>query len=166
MEEDSDLGSEIASRRGEIFKTKYLPGVRPFPRTRELIERLLADGFVLAVASSAQEDELHPLLECAGVADLVPRRTSSDDAEHSKPDPDIVVAAMRQTGCEPARTIMLGDTAYDVAAAKRARIEIIGLECGGWTREALSGAVEVYRDPADLLAHYEASALGRLQLVP
>jgi HAD superfamily hydrolase (TIGR01509 family) len=166
IEEDSDLGSGIASRRGEIFKAKYLAGVRPFPRTRELIERLLTDGFVLAVASSAQEDELEPLLQRAGVADLVPRRTSSDDAEHSKPDPDIVVAAMRQAGCEPARTIMLGDTAYDIAAAKRAGIEIIGLECGGWTREALAGAVEVYEDPADLLAQYEASAFGRLQPAP
>jgi HAD superfamily hydrolase (TIGR01509 family) len=163
MEEDSALGSEIAARRGEIFRTRYLDTVLPFPRTRELIERLLADGFVLAVASSAEEEELGPLLERAGVADLLPRRTSSDDAENSKPDPDIVVAAMRQTRCEPARTVMLGDTAYDVAAARRARIEIVGLECGGWTREALAGAVEVYKDPADLLEHYEDSPFARLK---
>jgi HAD superfamily hydrolase (TIGR01509 family) len=163
IEEDSALGAEIASRRGEIFKSRYLDAIQPFPRTRELIQRLLADGFVLAVASSAQEDELGPLLERAGVADLLSRRTSSDDAENSKPDPDIVVAAMRQTGCEPARTIMLGDTAYDVAAARRARIEIVALECGGWTREALAGAVEVFKDPADLLEHYEASPFPGLK---
>jgi HAD superfamily hydrolase (TIGR01509 family) len=163
IEEDSALGAEIASRRGEIFKSRYLDAIQPFPRTRELIQRLLADGFVLAVASSAQEDELGPLLERAGVADLLSRRTSSADAENSKPDPDIVVAAMRQTGCEPARTIMLGDTAYDVAAARRARIEIVALECGGWTREALAGAVEVFKDPADLLEHYEASPFPGLK---
>ena len=164
MEEDSALGTEISSRRGEIFKTRYLDAIQPFPRTRELIQRLLADGFVLAVASSAQEDELGPLLERAGVADLLPRRTSSDDAENSKPDPDIVVAAMRQTGCEPARTIMLGDTAYDVAAARRAGIEIVALECGGWTREALAGAVEVFKDPADLLVHYETSTFAGVKV--
>ena len=163
LEDDSALGTDISSRRGEIFKTRYLDAIQPFPRTRELIQRLLADGFVLAVASSAQADELGPLLERAGVADLVPLRTSSDDADNSKPDPDIVVAAMRQTGCEPARTIMLGDTAYDVAAARRAKIEIVGFECGGWTREALAGAVEVYKDPADLLEHYEASPFTRLK---
>jgi phosphoglycolate phosphatase-like HAD superfamily hydrolase len=70
---------------------------------------------------------------------------------------------MRLTGCEPARAIMLGDTAYDVAAARRARVGIVGLECGGWTREALAGAIEVYEDPADLLEHYEASPFARLK---
>ena len=106
---------------------------------------------MLAVASSAKEDELGPLLERAGVADLLRTRTSSDDAENSKPDPDIVVAALKRTGCEPARAIMVGDTPYDVAAAKRAGIEIVGVESGGWTPEALAGAVAVYRDPADVL---------------
>lgn len=164
VEEDTALGAGIAARRGEIFKSRYLDTIKPFPRTRDLIQRLVADGYVLAVASSAKEDELGPLLERAGVADLLPLRTSSDDADNSKPDPDIVVAAMRQAGCEPARTIMLGDTAYDVAAARRAGIEIVALECGGWTREALAGAVEVYRDPADLLEQYEASPFARLKV--
>jgi HAD superfamily hydrolase (TIGR01509 family) len=162
LEESSDLGGRIAARRGEIFKSQYLARLRPFPRTRELLERFGREGFTLLVASSAKEDELGPLLERAGVADLLPKRTSSDDAEHSKPDPDIVIAALRQGGCEPSRTIMLGDTAYDIAAAKRAGIQIVALECGGWTREALAGAAAVYRDPADLLAHYEASPFAAL----
>jgi HAD superfamily hydrolase (TIGR01509 family) len=157
VNESSELGQRIARRRGEIFQQRYLPTIHPFPGTRELIERFAADGFTLAVASSAKEDELHPLLERAGVSDLLHRRTSSDDADHSKPDPDIVIAALKQTGCAPERTIMLGDTAYDVAAARRAGIEIVGLECGGWTREALAGSLAVYRDPSDLLANYESS---------
>jgi len=161
IEEASDLGARISTRRGDIFKRRYLHGLEPFPRTRDLVERFKADGFVLAVASSAQEDELDPLLERAGVADLLPRRTSSDDAEHSKPDPDIVRAAIEEAGCASARTIMLGDTAYDVAAARRAGIQIVAVECGGWTREALAGAVAVYRDPADLLEHYGESPFGR-----
>jgi phosphoglycolate phosphatase-like HAD superfamily hydrolase len=157
IEESSSLGAQIGKARAEIFKTRYLPRLQPFARVRELVSRFLDQGLVLAVASSAKENELTPLLQHAGVHDLIPMRTSSDDAEESKPDPDIVVAALEKAKVPPAQAIMLGDTPYDVAAAKRAGIEIVGLECGGWTREALAGAVAVYRDPADLLAHYEVS---------
>jgi phosphoglycolate phosphatase-like HAD superfamily hydrolase len=59
---------------------------------------------------------------------------------------------------------MLGDTPYDVAAARRAGIDIVGLECGGWTREALSGSLSVYREPADLLGRYEQSPFAGLRL--
>ena len=162
IEEASDTGERISARRAEIFKHTHLPTIEAFPGTRALVQRLLADGFVLAVASSAKEDELDPLLERAGVHDLLTRRTSSDDAENSKPDPDIVVAALRQTRSDPQHVVMLGDTPYDVAAAKRAGIEIVGLECGGWTREALAGAIAVYRDPEDLLAHYASSPFAAL----
>ena len=157
IEESSSLGQQIGARRAEIFKSRYVPAIHSFEGTRQLLERFLADGFVLAVASSAKEDELTLLLERAGVHDLIPRRTSSDDADRSKPDPDIVVAALQQTGAPPDRATMLGDTPYDVAAAKRAGIAVVGVECGGWTREALAGAIAVYRDPADLLLHYEES---------
>jgi len=157
IEESSELGEPISKRHAQIFKDRHLPRIQAFPCTRELVARLAADGFVLAVASSAKDDELDPLLEIAGVSDLLPRRTSSDDAEDSKPDPDIVVAALKRTGCPPSRAVMIGDTAYDVGAAKHAGIEIVGLECGGWTRESLAGAVAVYRDPEDLLNSYEES---------
>ena len=160
IEESSDLGEKIGARRGEIFATRYLPHLQPFPQVRELLERLTADGFVLVVASSAKEDELDPLLERAGVADLITRTTSSDDAENSKPDPDIVVAAVKKAGCPKDRTIMIGDTPYDVAAARRAGIDIVGLECGGWTGASLAGALAVYRDAAELLARYERSVFA------
>jgi phosphoglycolate phosphatase-like HAD superfamily hydrolase len=164
VDESSQLGQQISNRRGEIFKTRYLPQLKPFVATRPLIERFLDDGLTLAVASSAKKDELDPLLKCAGVHDLIPHRTSSDDADSSKPEPDIVVAAVKRAGADPGRSIMLGDTPYDVAAARRAGIEIVGLECGGWTREALSGSLSVYKDPADLLGHYEQSPFAGLRL--
>lgn len=161
LEEDSTQGSRIAERRGEIFKSRYLPDIRPFPGVRELLARLKADGFLLAVASSAKEDELGPLLDRAGVTDLISRTTSSDDAENSKPDPDIVIAAVKKSGAGKARATMIGDTPYDIAAAKRAGIDIVGVECGGWTRDALAGAVAVYRDPSHLLEEYDASVFAR-----
>jgi len=161
IEESSELGEKIASRRGEIFASRHLPHLQPFPKVRELLERFTADGFVLAVATSAKEDELGPLLKRAGVDDLISRRTSSDDAEHSKPDPDIVVAAVKEAGCRKDRAIMIGDTPYDVAAARRAGIDIVGFECGGWTKEALAGSAAVYRDASHLLDEYGDSLFSR-----
>ena len=160
--EDSPLGRRIGQRRSEIFKERYLPQVRPFPRVREFVQRCAADGFHLAVASSAKEDELGALLERANVADLIPTRTSSDDAENSKPDPDIVVAAIERAGAPRDSTVMIGDTPYDVAAAKRAGIAIIGVECGGWTRQELEGAIAVYANAAELLTLYDRSIFARL----
>jgi HAD superfamily hydrolase (TIGR01509 family) len=163
LEESSSLGGKIAARRSELFLSRHLPGLQPFPQVRALLERLKADGFVLTVASSAKDEELEPLLDRAGVKDLLPRRTSSDDADESKPDPDIVMAALRQAGRSKDQAIMIGDTPYDIASAKRAGVEIVGVECGGWTREALAGAVAVYRDPAQLLEEYEQSVFSTVQ---
>ena len=164
IEESTPLGARIAKLRGEIFKTTYLPAVRAMPGARELLERFIADGFVLSVASSAAEDELQPLLERAGVAGLIPHRTSSDDAEHSKPDPDIVQAALREARIDKNDAIMLGDTPYDVEAALGAGIAIVGVECGGWPREKLTGAAAVFRDLTDLLVHYDASPFATLRI--
>jgi HAD superfamily hydrolase (TIGR01509 family) len=161
IEEESPEGKRISQRRGEIFKARYLPALRAFPGVRELVERFSSDGFTLAVASSAQEDELTPVLKIAGVDDLIPTTTSSDDAANSKPDPDIVQAALKRTGC--ASAVMLGDTPYDVEAALRAGIRIVGVECGGWRRADLRGASEVYADPAELLARYDTSIFARIR---
>jgi phosphoglycolate phosphatase-like HAD superfamily hydrolase len=157
IESDSAQGRRISKRRGEIFTDTYLPALRPFPSVRELMERFIADGYGLAVATSAKEQELQPLLERAGIADLIPHRTSSDDADNSKPEPDIVEAALEKCGCQPAEALMLGDTPYDIEAATGAGVRIVGLESGGWSREDLGRAVAVYKDATDLLAHYATS---------
>ena len=165
IEEDSALGGRIGDRRAAIFRDKYLPHIRPFPRVRELLERFLAEGLALAVASSAKEDELRQLLKIARVDDLLHATTSSDDAERSKPDPDIVAAAIKQVKADRGRSAMLGDTPYDGEAAQRAGIAFVGVECGGWRRSDLIGAVEVYASPADLLERYERSVFARLTAV-
>jgi phosphoglycolate phosphatase-like HAD superfamily hydrolase len=161
IEEDTPLGQQISKRRGEIFRDTYLPALRAFPSARLLLQQFQTDGYTLSVASSAAEEELQPLLERAGVADLIPHRTSSDDADSSKPAPDIVEAALREAGCDPSDAIMLGDTPYDVKAATRAGVTIVALECGGWSREELAGAAAVYQDPTELLANYDASPFAR-----
>ena len=162
IEEDSSTGKQIAERRAQVFQDVWVPQLRPFPRTRELVQRIASDGYTLAIATSAKQEELQPLLEIAGVSDLFSLRTSSDDADRSKPDPDIVKAALERAECPAERAIMIGDTPYDVAAATRAHVRVIGFECGGWERSDLRGAIEVYRDASELLDRYDSSLLFTL----
>lgn len=160
VEEDTATGEAIGQRRRQIFMERYFPAVRPTPGARALLERLRAAGLRLVVATSAQADELEALVERAGVRDLVPEATTSSDAPSSKPSPDIVVAALEKLGCAPEAAVMLGDTPYDIEAAGRAGIATIALRSGGWDDAGLAGAVAIYDDPADLLAHLDESPLA------
>lgn len=157
LEEASETGEKMKERRGEIFRERYLPSCRPFPRARELLERFRDDGMQLVVATSASKDDMAALLEAADVAELIQAKTSSSDAEKSKPSPDIVEAALENAGCAPSEAVMLGDTPYDVEASGRAGVRCVALRCGGWDDDALSDAVAIYQDPADLLENYERS---------
>jgi HAD superfamily hydrolase (TIGR01509 family) len=160
IEEDTAEGKAISKRRGEIFKERYLPKLEPCPGARELLARMRETGLRLVVASSAKADELEPLLDVCGANDLVESKTSSDDAEHSKPDPDIVQAALEQMALPAGDVLMLGDTPYDIEAARGAGVGVIALRSGGWGDPHLQGAVAIYEHPADLLAHYNASPLA------
>lgn len=160
VEKESDEGQRLDERRGEFFKARYLPEIRPFPEVAALLQRMKQDGHRLVVASSSKEDDLERLLEIAGVTDYVDDYTSADDVAESKPSPDAVHAALDKLGTTPAQTIMLGDTPYDVEAAHHAGVPIIALRSGGWGDADLEGAVAVYDDPADLLARYDASPLA------
>jgi phosphoglycolate phosphatase-like HAD superfamily hydrolase len=100
---------------------------------------------------------LSDLLERAGVDDLFPTRASKDDADASKPDPDIVHAALTQAHATAAETVLVGDTPYDIEAAKRAGVAAIALRCGGyWADTAFAGAIAIYDDPAALQAAWQA----------
>jgi phosphoglycolate phosphatase-like HAD superfamily hydrolase len=113
------------------------------------------------VASSATQDDLEALLDQVGLRRLADFAASKDDAERSKPDPDIVHAAIARLGLPPADVVMIGDTPYDVAAAKRAGIRAIAVRCGGgWTDADFAGAAAIYDGPADLLAHVDESPLA------
>ncbi|MGI8619899.1 MAG: HAD family hydrolase [Gemmatimonadaceae bacterium] len=158
---ESDDGKKYSEHRTRLFFRKYLPGLRAFPGGIALAERLRADRYVLVVASSASEDELEKLLEVAGIRDLLTDTTSSDDADRSKPDPDIVLAAVRRTGLNAEEMVMIGDTPYDVEAARRAGVRIIAVRSGGWNDESLTGASAVYDDVGALLSEYEKSVLAR-----
>jgi HAD superfamily hydrolase (TIGR01509 family) len=135
--------------------------VKPLPGSRELVLRLRSEGYQYAIASAAKGEELEPLLRIADLSDLVPVRTTSSEVDESKPDPEIVDAALAKLSAPRSRTVMLGDTPYDVEAARAGSISIIGFTSGGWSTESLAGAVAVFRGPADLLASWPHSPLAQ-----
>lgn len=159
-----EFGKEMEKFRGELFKREFLPRVRPFPKVRELFERIRADGKRIALASSAKEEEVEEYKRIAQIADLIEEETSADDAEKSKPHPDIFEAALAQLGdVEPGQVIVVGDTPYDAEAAGKAGLRAIGFLCGGFPEASLraAGCVRIYEGPADLLARYDDSLIAR-----
>ncbi|WP_336492794.1 HAD family hydrolase [Methylobacterium nigriterrae] len=165
-DEIKERGGTLEKHRAQILKERYLPTIKGFPQVRALVERLQADGKQLALASSAKGDELQTYKKIAGIEDLIGVETSSDDAEESKPNPDIFQAALKRLdGIAAEDAIAIGDTPYDAEAASKAGVRTIGLLSGGWTAEELTqaGCIATYRDPADLLAQYEGSPLAKPQ---
>jgi len=161
LDSESAEAKRMSEVRGEMFRTRELPHLKATPGARDLLLRFRADEYELSVATSAKADDVKATLEQAGVADLIETATSSDDAERSKPDPDIVRAALQRSRRPASHAVMLGDTPYDIEAATRARVRIVALRCGGWwSDESLRGAAAIYDDPAALITHYDDSIFG------
>ena len=155
LEEASAQARAVAHRKKELFAER-LPRLQPTPGARALVAYFRDQQKEIVIATSAGDDEMDALLQQAGVSDLIPKRTSSDDADRSKPDPDIVVAALHRTGASRDHTVMIGDTPYDVEAARRAGIWAVALRCGGhWSNTDLKGAIAIFDDPAGLLAYWQ-----------
>jgi HAD superfamily hydrolase (TIGR01549 family) len=158
-----EFGKQADEYRGAIFKKKYLPHVRPFPKVRELFERLRGDGKKIALASSGKEDEVRHYEKLLGIKGLVDSMTTVDQVVHSKPKADVFIAALKTLGSVRSdEAIAIGDTPYDVSAAKKIELPVIGVLCGGFPEQALrdEGAVAIFRDPADLLERYYQSPLA------
>jgi HAD superfamily hydrolase (TIGR01509 family) len=161
LDHESRKGKKLTDRKKSVFNEKYLPRLRPTRGARELLEQMVARGLTLVIATSAGGDEMRMLLERAGVADLIDDATSSGDVESSKPDPDVVGAALKKGKLRADQAVMIGDTPYDIAAAAKAGVPTIALRCGGWWDDlSLGGAVAIYADPAELLAQYDESPLS------
>lgn len=162
-EELAAKGEELEKFRGELFKANYLEKVTSFPKVRELFHRLLTDRWKVAVASSAKQEELKVYLEICDVADLLDATTSSDDAEKSKPFPDIFQAAADRLGVAPKECIVVGDSPYDAQAAAKCGISSIGFLCGGFKESELTAAgfQTLYQGAEELLAKYEDSLFHR-----
>jgi HAD superfamily hydrolase (TIGR01509 family) len=136
--------------------------VKPFPKVRELFERLRADGKKIALASSGKETEVKHYAKLLRIERLFDSMTTVDQVAQSKPKADVFIAALNLLGVSPGDAVAIGDTPYDVAAAKKIDLPIVGVLCGGFPEQALrdEGAVAIFRDPADLLARYYQSPLA------
>ncbi|MBV9852033.1 MAG: ChaB family protein [Armatimonadetes bacterium] len=161
-EKDSPEGKELSDLWDQIFKTKYQPNLKPFPQVPQLFERLRERGLQRVIASSATQEQLDALLKIAGVTGLVDATVSADDIGTSKPAPDAVEVALKKAGCAPEQAIMVGDTPYDIESAGKAGVKTIAVRCGGWSDEDLKGAIALYDDPADLLAHLDEERAFRV----
>jgi HAD superfamily hydrolase (TIGR01509 family) len=159
IREDSDLGQAIAQRKKELFRLR-IPSLRPTRGARALVQDLREQRRDLVIATSADNREMNALLMQAAVDDLVPVRATKEEASDSKPDPDIVEAALRRAGAVAEDSVLIGDTPYDLEASKRAGVSMIALRCGGyWSDDAFHGAVAILDDPAALLDYLRASRM-------
>jgi HAD superfamily hydrolase (TIGR01549 family) len=153
-----EFGEDLETFRSGHFKRKYLDYLRPFAGVRPLFERLIRSGIKIALASSAKPDELQVYKKIAEIDDLLDAETSSDDAEESKPDPAIFLAAVRRlNGIAKDRIVVFGDTPYDAQAAVKAGLRPIGLLCGGFPASSLTkgGCSAIYRSPSNILINYK-----------
>ncbi|MDQ6860488.1 MAG: HAD family hydrolase [Verrucomicrobiota bacterium] len=157
------IAPEIEKFRGQLFKDKYLERVRPFPKVRDLLQRIRDDGKRVVLASSGNESEVEHYIQLAKIGELTEAFTTKTDVSHSKPSPDVFQRALKLLHLQSSDAIVVGDTPYDVQAAKKLDLPTIGLLCGGFSEDELraSGAVAIFRDPADLLDGYARSPLCR-----
>lgn len=154
-------GKAIGETRTKIFSEKYLPTLTPFSGGRALLLEMKRRGYRIGVASSAKTEELEALLRLAHVDDLIETSASGDEGGDSKPDPDIVVAALHRMNAAPEDAVLIGDTPYDIEAAVHAGVAAVAVTSGGWRPDALRRALAVYSDVKDLCERLSQSPLAR-----
>jgi len=140
------FGEELKKFRGELWTKKYMRAVEVFPGVKDAIRALHERGIKLALASSSNPEEVEYYVELLGVGDLLEGTTSKEDAEFSKPSPEIFRAALERVKSDPARTLAAGDTPYDILAAHRTPVPIAAVLCGGFPRESLRKAEFLFDD--------------------
>ena len=149
----SDEAAAVRRTHAAAF-ARLVGAVKPLPGARELLKYLTNAKVQWAIATSGWLDSARPMLEMLDVPDGVPVITR-DQVEHAKPDPDLFLAAAARLGAPIDSCIVVGDSVWDLLAARRARALGVGLLSGGYGQDELerAGAYRVYEDPADLLRH-------------
>jgi len=151
--------AEEAARLQRLHAHAYarqVAQVRPLPGAHALLSHLSRADVPWAIATSGRLEAARPALEMLGIGPEVPVITR-DQVEHAKPDPDLFLAAAARLGMDISASVVVGDSVWDLLAARRARALAVGLLSGGYGQEELerAGAYRVYQDPADLLQHLD-----------
>jgi HAD superfamily hydrolase (TIGR01509 family) len=166
-QEIARFGEELDRHHGRLFRRRYRHRVRPFPKVSELFQRIHADGICVALASSADRDDLEFYARLAGIEELVDHETTSEDVEKSKPHPDLFAVALDALGApDPGEVAVVGDSPCDAQAAGKIGLKSVGLLGGGFLEQELraAGCVAIYRDPEELYHRYQESILAALAL--
>ena len=152
------FGKELDDYRSDLFRKEYLPKVRPFPKVRELFQRIHDDDKRIVLASSGKKADTKYYVDLLKVDNLIDGYVSGDDAEQSKPAPGIFGASLKRLGgISAGDAVTVGDTRFDIEAAGKAGMKTIAFLCGGTSELVLreAGVIAIYCDPADFLAHYD-----------
>ncbi|MFF2345578.1 HAD family hydrolase [Pseudarthrobacter sp. NPDC058119] len=160
---DRDEDEDIMASHGALYASHW-PSLRALDGARDLLGRCHAGGAAVALASSARQRDLQVMRSILDADAFIDAATSANDAEESKPAPDILEAALEAVGVDAADAVYVGDAVWDMKAAGALGVPAIGLTCGGIHAAELreAGAVEVYDGPRHLLQNLGASAIGRL----
>jgi HAD superfamily hydrolase (TIGR01509 family) len=158
-EADEDKGDEIRDARDSLYQD-LIGEVEPLHGSRELISDLKERGVTVVLASSSPKDELDHYLELLDARDIADAWTTKDDVESTKPEPDLVHAALDKAGTENA--VMVGDTRWDIEAAAKAGLETICVLTGGWSAQELgdAGAAAVFESVDELRERLAETPLG------
>lgn len=154
------ISAELVARLRQMHADAYARlsgGIRPLPGARELLSALSDDGVPWAIATSGRIATAAPVLARLGVDPAVTPVVTRDDVKYAKPDPDLFLAAASRLGAAIESAVVVGDSIWDMLAARRCRALGVGLLSGGYGQEELerAGAARVYADPAELLLHLD-----------
>ena len=157
---EQERGDEIRAAE-KVLYVELMDETEPLAGARDLVAELKERGLTVVLASSAKEHELDHYLDQLDVRDLADDWTSAADVEATKPDPDLVQAALDKAGTEDA--VMVGDTQWDCEAAAKAGIPTIAVMTGGWSEDELrqAGAIAVFESVEELIERLDETTLGR-----
>lgn len=167
IDNETEEGKKITQRHDTLFEEQYLTGIQAFAKVRQLLEQMAGRGLMLIVVTSGVRESADKLLTAARVDDIIDAVVTSADARNTKPDPDIILAALERENITPDEALMFGDTPYDIEAAQKAGVKCVAVCSGGWSENELreAGAIAVYQDTADVLAHFDDSPFGKARPV-
>jgi HAD superfamily hydrolase (TIGR01509 family) len=158
---EEERGDDIRAAEKALYLA-MIEEVEPLEGARDLILRLKDARKTVVMASSAKDDEVDHYLDLLDARELADDWTTSADVEATKPEPDLVRAALEKAGAEPGDAVMLGDTPWDCEAAKRAGVETVALMTGGFAEQELTeaGAAAVFESLPELLERLEETPLA------
>jgi HAD superfamily hydrolase (TIGR01509 family) len=157
IDPDGALGKRIRERRGEIFRLDFLPKIRALPGARALLQLFYDRDIRMVAVTSGSREDTEALLRQTHLDDILRNLVTGDDVDSTKPAPDAVSAGLARLALPPQSVLLLGDTPYDLEAARRAGVRAVAFTCGGWPAAALVGAEAVYQGPWELLASFDRS---------